>query len=62
MAGISRLEKCPYCNKPLRDMTDAYYWKHIGRCSKRLPIKRYSDRRRGRPSKKDYEDAGVNRP
>ena len=61
MTESCRLDSCPYCNKPLNEMTDAYYEKHIARCSRLLPIKRYSDRPRGRPSKKDYAEAGIKR-
>ena len=41
--------------------TEAYRRKHTDRCSRRLPVRRYSDRKRGRPTNREYAEKGIRR-
>ena len=45
-------DRCPVCNKDLRGYSYAYRRKHIERCMSSKPKYLYSDRPRGRPSKR----------
>ena len=47
--------RCPYCNKDLRDCTDALSQKHIAKCAYYLNPYQYSDRPTGRPPKSAYK-------
>ena len=47
---------CRYCNKDLSGYTDEYARKHVLKCSTHIKPKYvYSDRKRGRPSKKEVQ-------
>ena len=42
--------KCPFCNLDLKDKSEQMATKHVIRCSAYINQRRYSDRKRGRPS------------
>lgn len=45
--------RCPFCNKSFAMFSDEYIEKHKAKCEKKLNPYRYSERSRGRPSKKN---------
>ena len=54
--NLPNVLRCPFCNKDLSDMTDEYSHKHIKKCAYLLNPYRYSDRKRGRPKKSEYNE------
>lgn len=52
-------DRCPYCNKYIGYLGHEYMEKHKAKCARKLNPPRYSERKRGRPSKKEYDTKGV---
>ena len=52
---LSDVNRCPQCNKDLTSHTDDQCRKHLTRCSGSISPRLYSERKRGRPSKKEVE-------
>jgi len=49
-------DRCPYCNKDLTGYSSELVLKHIASCHLKINPYIYSNRRRGRPSKKEREE------
>lgn len=50
---VNDILRCPFCNLDLKGKSEQLATKHVMRCSAYINQRRYSDRKRGRPSNQD---------
>ena len=51
---LSNVLKCPFCYRLFEGATDEMVQKHVRKCAESLNPRKFSERKRGRPTYKEY--------